>query len=123
MKVAARFGWFLVAGTAGFVTDAAILTGLVALGAEPRLARFVSFAVAMVATWLINRRRAFGDRAGPASFREFGQYALASAFGALVNLAIYMALVTWGEPFRSAPVLARSHSRRGPRLCNRAAQT
>jgi putative flippase GtrA len=106
MRLGARFGWFLVAGCAGFAVDAAVLTGLVWLGAEPRLARLASFAIAMIATWLINRRRAFGDRAGPPSLREFAQYAAASMLGALVNLAIFMALVTWGEPFRSWPVAA-----------------
>jgi len=106
MKLSSRVGWFLVAGSVGFCTDALVLTALVALGAEPRLARLVSFLVAMIATWLINRAHAFGDRAGPPTLGEFGRYALASSVAAAINLGIYMALVTYGEPFRSWPVLA-----------------
>jgi putative flippase GtrA len=106
MRLSARIGWFLVAGTCGFATDAAVLTGLMALGVGPRAGRLVSFALAMVVTWLINRRRAFGDRAGPPSLAEFGRYAAASSVAAGINLALYMALVTLGGVFADWPVLA-----------------
>jgi putative flippase GtrA len=106
MRLSSRIGWFLVAGSTGFCVDAAVLTGLIALGAGPRAGRLVSFLVAMVATWLINRTRTFGDRAGPPSLAEFGRYALASSLAAAINLALYMGLVTLGGVFERWPVLS-----------------
>lgn len=102
----ARLGWFALAGFIGFAVDAGILTLLVDLGLDPRLARPASFAGAMVATWLINRSLAFGDRAGSDIGSEFLRYVSASALAALVNLGTFMVLVTIGGPFARWPVLA-----------------
>jgi putative flippase GtrA len=106
MRLSSRIAWFLVAGSTGFCVDAGVLTALIALGAGPRGGRLVSFLVAMVATWLINRSRTFGDRAGPPSFAEFGRYAVASSLAAAINLALYMGLVTLGGIFEQWPVLS-----------------
>ncbi|WP_454813646.1 GtrA family protein [Labrys neptuniae] len=95
-----------MAGFVGFAFDAGILTALVNLGLDARLARLVSFACAMVVTWLINRSLAFGDRAGSDIVSEFLRYLSASVLAALVNLGAFMALVTLGGPFARWPVLA-----------------
>jgi putative flippase GtrA len=101
-----RVLWFGMAGGAGFIVDAGLLMLLIAAGAGPRFGRLVSFVAALVTTWLINRSRTFADRAGPPSLAEFGRYAAASSVAALLNLLVYMALVTWVEDFRQWPVLA-----------------
>jgi putative flippase GtrA len=106
MGLAGRLIWFAIAGGLGFVVDAGLLTLVVRLGLDPWSGRLVSFAAALTATWLVNRSRTFGDRAGRPSLREFGQYAAASMVAAAINLAVYMLLVTWGGPFRAWPVLA-----------------
>jgi putative flippase GtrA len=101
-----RIGWFALAGIAGFAVDASVLTLLVHLGTGPYAARLVSFAFALVTTWLLNRSLAFGDRASRPSLAEFLQYAGASSFAALVNLGVYTVLVTQGAIFAANPVLA-----------------
>ncbi|MGO4336909.1 GtrA family protein [Labrys sp. KB_33_2] len=101
-----RLCCFALAGFVGFAFDAGILTALVNLGFDVRLARLVSFACAMVVTWLINRSLAFGDRAGSDIVSEFLRYLSASVLAALVNLGAFMALVTLGGPFARWPVLA-----------------
>src|SRR3954453_12927669 len=106
MQLSSRLARFLVAGAVGFVVDVGILTGLVWLGADPRPGRLASFLAAMTVTWLINRSTTFGDRVGTPTFAEFLRYGAASAVAAIINLGVYMGLVTWGEPFRTWPVLA-----------------
>ncbi|MDQ0469375.1 GtrA family protein [Labrys wisconsinensis] len=106
MRLSARIARFLVAGAAGFVVDVGVLSALVWCGADPRPARLVSFLAAMTLTWQINRVTTFGDRAGPATVAEFLRYAMASGLAALINLGVYMGLVTWGGAFRTWPVLA-----------------
>ncbi|OCC01454.1 hypothetical protein BA190_28630 [Labrys sp. WJW] len=101
-----RLCCFALAGFVGFAFDAGILTILVNLGLDARLARLASFACAMVVTWLINRSLTFGDRAGTDIAAEFLRYLSASALAALVNLGAFMALVTLGGPFARWPVLA-----------------
>ena len=87
MTLAGRLSWFAIAGGLGFVIDSGVLTGLVWLGLDPWSARLVSFAAALVTTWLVNRTRTFGDRAGAPSLQEFGRYAAASLAAAKIVLA------------------------------------
>jgi putative flippase GtrA len=101
-----RLIWFVVAGGLGFIVDAGVLTLLVEAGLDPRPARLVSFTAAVLTTWLINRARTFGDRAGPPSLAELGRYVAASLVAATCNLAVFMALVSALELFRAMPVLA-----------------
>jgi putative flippase GtrA len=101
-----RLAWFGVAGLLGFAVDASVLSVAIWLGSGPRLGRLVSFLAALTATWLINRSRTFGDRAGPPSLLEFIRYATASSLAGLVNLGVYMALVSSAPFFRAWPILA-----------------
>ncbi|GLS21189.1 hypothetical protein GCM10007874_42060 [Labrys miyagiensis] len=102
----ARLCLFALAGLGGFAVDAAILTALVHQGLNIDLARLISFACALVATWLINRSLAFSDRAGAPSLAEFAQYASASALAGLINLGVFAMLVALDGPFAGRPVLA-----------------
>lgn len=106
MSMLRRGFWFAVAGVVGFAVDAGILQSLVWLGSDPLVARLGSFAAAIVATWLVNRRFAFGDRAKGSMVWEFLRYLAASALAAIINLGVYTLLILWGDPFRSQPVLA-----------------
>ena len=106
MAISWRLLWFAVAGGIGFIVDAGIVQAFFVAGADPRAARFVSVPAAIVATWLINRRHTFADRAGPPSLREFVRYLGASLVALSVNLALFIVLVTWVELFQRRPVLA-----------------
>ena len=105
-SLTSRLCWFAVAGLGGFLVDAGVLTILMHLGLDARIARFISFACALTMTWLINRSRTFGDRVGQPSLREFLRYASASTLAALINLGIFTVLFTLGGPFAEWPVLA-----------------
>ncbi|WP_413988099.1 GtrA family protein [Labrys okinawensis] len=105
-SLTSRLYLFALAGLAGFAVDATILLALVHQDLDIRLARLISFACALVVTWLINRSFAFGDRAGTPSLAEFAQYASASALAGLINLGVFTMLVTLYGPFAETPVLA-----------------
>lgn len=98
--------WFALAGLAGFAADAIVLTVLARSGLDPRPARLVSFLGAVTVTWLINRSRTFRDRAGSPSVAEFLRYLSASGMAALVNLGVFMLLVSCSRFFAAWPVLA-----------------
>jgi putative flippase GtrA len=100
-----QFLLFCIAGTIGFLVDAGIVQALVAQGADPYLARLLSFLCALTATWAFNRRYTFGavrsDRAG----REWLRYFIAMLGGFAVNYAVYAALVYSLPTIRQWPAL------------------
>lgn len=106
MKLTGRAARFAVAGVVGFIVDAGVLAALVWLGGDPRIVRVVSIGLAMTATWYVNRRLAFADRVAAPTWMEYARYVGASLFGALVNYTVFAVLITFGDPFRSYPVLA-----------------
>ncbi len=80
---------FAIAGAIGFVVDAGLL-----LLVSPLLGTFggrlVSFAAAILSTWLINRNFAFADKATTSGKRhEFLRYFLAMLPGAALNWLAY----------------------------------
>jgi putative flippase GtrA len=93
---------FAVVGAIGFVVDAGILTWLVSLLAwNVYAARAVSFGVAVVVTWLVNRRWTFAHR-GPGvpapagAGAEYARYLTVQVTGALANLGVFAAaLAVW----------------------------
>lgn len=88
-----RFGFFLVAGAAGFLVDAAVLALLLAatpLG--PLAARVLSIAVALTATWLINRNLAFSP-SGRGVAREGARYGGVGIATSVVNYVAFSALL------------------------------
>ncbi len=98
---------FLVVGTAGFLTHAALLVLLVrGAGMAPYPAWFPAFAVAVTLTYLLNRGWTFRHRAGADRAREFTRYGLLQSLGAALNNAVYGFLL-WLDPlFAGEPVLA-----------------
>ncbi|QRM53909.1 GtrA family protein [Sinorhizobium sp. BG8] len=85
--------WFAVAGGTGFLVDAgmlAILLSLTPLG--PFAARIVAIAVAMAATWMINRSLTFG-RSRHSLATEGARYGSIGLSSALLNYGIYSGLL------------------------------
>ncbi len=90
MKKLVRFG---IAGTAGFVIDATVLWLLLEttpLG--PFVARAVAIAVALVATWYLNRSFTFGASRRSIAVEGF-RYGSVGLVSAMVNYLIYGGLL------------------------------
>lgn len=84
---------FCVVGAGGFVVDAGLLLILVSgMGFGPLAGRVVSILIAMTFTWWFNRRWTFRS-ADRRQFVEWGRYAMANGAGALVNYAVFTAIV------------------------------
>lgn len=72
----------------------------------PYAGRVVSFAVAVVTTWVLNRRFAFADRAAGAGLgAEFGRYLTAMLAGGAVNYGLYALMVATLDPVARWPVI------------------
>ncbi len=100
-----QFSRFCVVGTIGFVIDAGILQLLVSgVGANPYLARIISFLAAASATWLLNRRYTFEVDHRPTR-AEWTRYIAFMVFGALVNYGVFAISITVWELARAQPWL------------------
>lgn len=85
---------FALIGGVGFLVDAGVLTTLVRVnGWGLYEARALSFALAVTATWYLNRRFTFARRADANRKREYGRYFAVQTLGALINLSVYVAMV------------------------------
>ncbi|MCA0186062.1 MAG: GtrA family protein [Proteobacteria bacterium] len=85
---------FALAGIAGFVVDAGTLL-LVSPLAGPYAGRGISFLVAVLVTWLINRNLAFKQQRGGRSLqREFIAYLSTALVGGAASLGSYSLLVS-----------------------------
>ena len=95
------FGLFVVAATVGFIIDAGVVTALVrGLAWGPWEGRFVSFPLAVTATWWLNRRYAFRGTGGRDRRIEYAAYWAIQLAGAAANFGIY------GLCLHAVPVLA-----------------
>jgi putative flippase GtrA len=98
-----RFG---MVGVVGFAVDAGVLQALVAWGGwGPLVARGISFPVAVLATWLLNRQITFAMTDKPPLLRSLGRYVLVSLGGASVNFVVYGMLVSGFTAMATFPVL------------------
>lgn len=97
---------FAVVGGIGFVIDATILwTGVNAFGWDPFNSRALSFSIAVLATWLLNRWMTFPDRDRARTLMgEWTRYVAAQIGGAFANLLAYSA-VLMGVGYAKAFVL------------------
>ena len=86
-----RFGGV---GSIGFVVDGGLLWFFITQGIDPYYARLMSFPIAVLATWWLNRIWTFenADRAKP--FSQFKRYMAIQILGALTNYSVY-ALYLW----------------------------
>jgi putative flippase GtrA len=84
---------FVVSGGLAFVTDAGILKVLTTvLGIHPIVARLVSLSFAHVVGWLSHRRFTFRLTTAP-TLAEFLRYAGVQSTVAVINYAIYVAVI------------------------------
>ena len=100
-RLGSEFLRFCAVGTIGFLIDATVLELLVRLGwTGLYLGRVLSYLIAATATWWLNRRF---------TFRRHGAllpYLATNGFGALLNYAVYAAVLALWPAARSAPSLA-----------------
>jgi putative flippase GtrA len=91
-----QFLRFCLVGAVGFIVDASILLGLTWSGVSPIQARIFSFAVAVLATWLLNRNWTFpnGKRS---KWREFLGYLGVQSTGLAVNMVVYLGVLMLSE--------------------------
>lgn len=99
---------FILVGTVGFVIDAGILTILANYFAlNLYLGRAVSFSVASLVTWMLNRLLTFraATRHTPVNRAEYFRYLLVQVGGALINLLVFTALLYFYPMLKSQPVI------------------
>lgn len=114
-----QFALFAVAGTLGFMVDAAIVQLLVsAAGWNPYLARLLSFLVAVLVTWLFNRTYTFAGVRRHDAMGEWLRYLVAMSGGFAVNYGLYSLLVFGHELVQAWPVLGVAAGSLAGMLCN-----
>jgi putative flippase GtrA len=101
----ARFARFIAVGGIGFIVDAAVLTLAMRYWGFPvYAARLLSFSLAVLTTWLLNRTFVFEARAGGAA-AEYGRYFVTQLIGALCNLLVFVALIETLPPLATTPIV------------------
>jgi len=69
------------------------------------VARTLSFTVAVIATWLLNRMFVFDADAGGSIAAEYGRYFVTQVAGALSNLGVFVALIELIPGLAATPVV------------------
>lgn len=87
-----HYGGFVLAGLLALTTDGLILEGLTGAGWHPLLARPLAISVAMVVSWLVNRRVTFAMPGRP-SLREYARFAAVSWSAQAVNYAVFASIL------------------------------
>ncbi len=91
-----RFG---MVGAAGFSIDALVLHAMVGLfGFNPFSGRLVSFSVAVLTTWLLNRSFTFRHQKRHGPIRQAVLYATVQGAGGLANFGAYSAAIAVFPP-------------------------
>lgn len=101
-----RFAKFVAVGGIGFLVDAAVLTlALRYLTESIYAARMLSFTMAVIATWLLNRTFVFAVREPRRLAAEYGRYLATQVVGALCNLLVFVALIEALPRLASTPII------------------
>lgn len=89
-----RFSRFLGIGAAGFLIDLGVFAAALNwTKVGPIASRCISFGVAVIFTWKINRTYTFADKASLRPSSELGRYFLSSLLAGFCNLGVYSALI------------------------------
>ncbi len=89
-----HFARFCVVGGLGFIVDFSVLKAVVGVGMSPIGGRIVSFLVAVMATWLVNRAWTFRFHAGQQSLlKELSRYLAVQSVGFAANFGVYTSMV------------------------------
>ena len=97
--VLVRLSAFALVGASGFVIDLAAYLGLLALGVEHRVARFLSFWPAVTWNWRLNRRLTFEERARQPRVRQWTKFVASSLIGLAFNVGSYTVLTSYVDLF------------------------
>jgi putative flippase GtrA len=105
-RLPARVRNFAAVGAIGFVIDAGLLSALTHLaGWSPWAARAPSFAAAVLATWLLNRRLTFPGLGLQRRSAEALGYGAIQVCGAGVNLLIFGVCLATFPRLAAVPVI------------------
>ncbi|HEV8037087.1 GtrA family protein [Yoonia sp.] len=85
-----RFG---AVGGVGFVVDGGLLWLLIGLEYNPYLARALSFPVAVIVTWALNRNWTFRATRDASRKGQFRRYFGVQIMGSLTNYLVYSAVI------------------------------
>lgn len=99
------FRRFLIVGSLGFLVDSGLTHALILAGLSPLAARLPAMLVAMLVTWLANRRFTF-ETGQQRSTAELLRYALVAGAAFLLNYSLYSFAVVQGLTPLLAIVLA-----------------
>ena len=92
-KEAKRFVKFATVGAAGAVTDFAILNLLIQIaGFQEWQANAVSFTVAVIQNFFLNRSWTFPESQDRDAGKQLGQFALVSLIGLALNMAVFLTI-------------------------------
>lgn len=97
---------FAVAGVIGFVVDAGVLYGTLAIGLGYYAGRIISFLSAASITWLINRNFTFVASSELSLWREWAKYIAAMSGGGSINFAIYSVTIFSLPDIHFLPLIA-----------------
>lgn len=100
---------FILVGAFGFGIDGGALYLLVeAADIEPLAARFVSFPLAVLGTWALNRRFVFGAPTETKDYAagEYGRYFGVQLIGAAMNMLVFAVAIHFFLPLRNNPIIA-----------------
>lgn len=89
-------GKFITAGGVGFFVDFSLLNLMLWFGLDPIIGRLISFSVAVIFTFFINRNFTFNSEGY--LLKQFHKYILGSLMGLCVNWAIYSISLTYLSP-------------------------
>ena len=97
---------FAFAGGVGFLIEAGIIHyGVTHLALDAQMPRLVSYPIALVWTWYINRTYGFEVKTKP-NLREFIRFVQSNFFAQLTNIGLYLIMTSWSEHLAQAPLIA-----------------
>lgn len=102
----AQFFRFAIAGSIGFLVDAGVLYGALAIGLGAYAGRVVSFLCAAFTTWQINRRLTFEVNRTGSLWREWLRYLAAMSVGGVCNYGSYAIALLFLPKVTIAPLIA-----------------
>ena len=101
------FPRYVLVGSVGFIIDAGVLALLhYRAGWDVMPSRFTSFAIAVTATWLLNRMITFADSRSHRVLTEWMRYTVVNAVGGCLNLAVFAGMIHWGWRMVAEPLTA-----------------
>lgn len=100
--------YFIFVGAGGFIIDGGLLTLLSQLYSfNIFLSRLISFTVAVLATWGLNRTLVFKNDIDPVIRKhvEYGRYFILQICGALTNLSIFTLIIYINPLMKEIPII------------------